>query len=200
MNQLDLPLHLCHPHMRPFYTLDSYPFWRSIRFGYAMRDHRTPGSRATSFRDSDKDPIKQAISKMGECIAVRHDLVHTDKLNWKIGRPDNGLDYIDNDGVKTGVKTAFHEGRYMFYSPKQWTDYDRADFQRLVLVLYFVKDFSTLNTLPPPHERQFQIWGHISKERFKRLAKIAGSSWATVEPGTRYIERNELDLIDRPFT
>jgi hypothetical protein len=198
VNQLLLPEHMCHWRMRPFYELEQYWILRSIWFGVDVVPNLTPGTTQTSVRDSDKDPWTWTHSRMGECIGARHFGIMRESLDWQIGRPDKGYDFIvPDDGARMDVKTTYSWGRFLIYSRAKVSpnsdSWRKLDFDRLMLVKSYVME--------RPPQFQFQIWGHISKERFFRECRWAKRGWPVgLDPDTPYLPENALDLIDQPLT
>jgi hypothetical protein len=198
VNQLQLPEHMCHWRMRPFYELEPYWIERSIWFGVDVVPSLTRGVSQTSVRDSDTDAWIWSHSRMGECIGARHFGVLRESLDWDIGRPNRGYTFIVPDSdAKMSVKTTDHWKRFLIYSRARVSpnsdSWRKLDFDRLMLVKSYVME--------RPPQFQFQIWGHVSKERFFRECKWADGRWPVgLDKGTPYLHENELDLIDQPLT
>jgi hypothetical protein len=199
VNQLLLPNERCHWRMRPFYELEPYWRIRSIQFGLDAIPNLTPGTTQICVRGSDKDPWIWSHARMGQCIGARHYRVVRESLHWDTTKgPDRGYDFfVAEDGARVDAKTTDHWKRYLIYSrakvdPKS-DSWRQLDFDRLILIKSYVME--------RPPQFQFQIWGHISKERFFRQCGWANGRFPHgLDPGTPYLEQNELDLIDEPLS
>jgi hypothetical protein len=198
VNQLQLPEHMCHWRMRPFYELEPYWIERSDRFGNDVVEHLSRGSQHTSVRGSERNPKIWSHARMGECIGARHFGIMRESLDWDVGRPNRGYHFIVPDTeARMAVKTADHGNRFLIYSRARVSptsdSWRELKFDRMMLVKSYL--------LEQPPQFQFQIWGHISKERFFRECKWADGRWPVgLDKGTPYLHENELDLIDQPLT
>jgi hypothetical protein len=198
VNQLLLPGRMCHWQMRPFVDLESYWRIRSVQFGLDVVPNLHPGVTQTCVRGSDKDPWTWTHARMGECAGARHFCVLRETLDWSIGAPDQGYDFVDPMvGDRIDMKTTDWWKRFLIVSRAKVSpnsdSWRRLPFDRLVLIKSYVME--------RPPQFCFQIWGHISKERYFRECKWSKGGWPPgLDADTPYMDQNELDLIDQPLT